>query len=297
MGVITLPWSMVQDQQNQVKANSVHVDDNFNTLLNATNGKLEADGSIVPTADLPMGNHKITGVATPTNSGDAATKGYVDTLSVSCVKLTGAQTVGGVKTFTSSPVVPTPTNNTDACTKKYVDDGLAGCVKTSGNQTIAGAKTFTNWTKLSGGGETTTPAVTYNDNQFATTAFVNNFLRKSFSNTAPTLTQISTSSEYSSGDIALSQSFKNFDYIMVFYGNDASQNNNVSIMPTWQLDWLLTHTVSGKSVLLGSTISLQSGIYGVSYWTIKPYADGTTATLFKVAFENSIIHTVYGFNL
>ena len=146
MGVITLPWSMVQDQQNQVKANSVHVDDNFNTLLNATNGKLEADGSIVPTADLPMGNHKITGVATPTNSGDVATKGYVDsadtTLSATCVKLTGAQTVGGVKTFTSSPVVPAPTNNTDASTKKYVDDGLAGCVKTTGNQTIAGTKTF-----------------------------------------------------------------------------------------------------------------------------------------------------------
>lgn len=78
MSVITLPWSMEQDRINQIKANSVHVDDNFNTLLNAVNNKLEKDGSVVPTADLPMGSHKITGLATPTASGDAANKGYVD---------------------------------------------------------------------------------------------------------------------------------------------------------------------------------------------------------------------------
>ena len=38
------------------------------------------------------------------------------------VKLTGDQTIAGVKTFTSSPVVPTPTTNFQAATKKYVDD-------------------------------------------------------------------------------------------------------------------------------------------------------------------------------
>lgn len=150
MGVITLPWSMEQDRENQIKANSVHVDDNFNTLLNATNGKLEADGSIVPTADLPMGSHKITNLAAPTLNGDAATKGYVDsrdsTLDATYVKLSGAQTIAGVKTFSSSPVVPTPTTNMQASTKKYVDDSITtlsnACVKLSGNQTIAGTKTF-----------------------------------------------------------------------------------------------------------------------------------------------------------
>lgn len=151
MGVITLPWSMEQDRENQIKANSVHVDDNFNTLLNATNGKLEADGSITPTADLPMGSHKITGLATPTLNGDAATKGYVDsrdsTLDATYVKLTGAQTVAGVKTFSSSPIVPTPTTDMQASTKKYVDDniisaGSSAFVKLTGNQTIAGTKTF-----------------------------------------------------------------------------------------------------------------------------------------------------------
>ncbi|HSX32978.1 MAG TPA: hypothetical protein VLF91_01430 [Candidatus Saccharimonadales bacterium] len=43
------------------------------------------------------------------------------TLSV-FVKTTGAQSIDGVKTFTSSPVVPAPTNGTDAATKDYVDN-------------------------------------------------------------------------------------------------------------------------------------------------------------------------------
>lgn len=37
------------------------------------------------------------------------------------VKLTGDQTVAGVKTFSSSPIVPTPTANTHAVNKEYVD--------------------------------------------------------------------------------------------------------------------------------------------------------------------------------
>ena len=42
------------------------------------------------------------------------------------VALTGDQTVGGVKTFTSSPVVPAPTTDLQAATKKYVDDNAGG---------------------------------------------------------------------------------------------------------------------------------------------------------------------------
>lgn len=80
MANVTLPYSMEQDRINQVKANSVHVDSNFNTLLEAVNNKLDKDGTTVATADLPMGNHKVVGLATPENSGDATTKGYVDAL-------------------------------------------------------------------------------------------------------------------------------------------------------------------------------------------------------------------------
>ncbi len=78
MGAITLPYSMEQDRINQVKANSVHIDDNFNTLLNAVNGKLDADGSTTATNNLPMNGYKVVNLGTPTSSGDAATKGYVD---------------------------------------------------------------------------------------------------------------------------------------------------------------------------------------------------------------------------
>ena len=74
-----LPYSMEQDRIEQVKANSVHVDDNFNTLLNAVNNKIDKDGTMTITGDIPMNSHKITTLATPTASGDAATKGYVDT--------------------------------------------------------------------------------------------------------------------------------------------------------------------------------------------------------------------------
>lgn len=42
------------------------------------------------------------------------------------VKLTGNQSVAGVKTFTSSPVVPTPTADMQVATKKYVDDNSGG---------------------------------------------------------------------------------------------------------------------------------------------------------------------------
>jgi len=41
---------------------------------------------------------------------------------VSAVALTGDETVAGVKTFTSSPIVPTPTTDMQASTKKYADD-------------------------------------------------------------------------------------------------------------------------------------------------------------------------------
>lgn len=57
-----------------------------------------------------------------------------------------AQTFGGVKTFTSSPVVPTPTTNYQASTKKYVDDGLATKENTltKGNLTAGSTKISVN---------------------------------------------------------------------------------------------------------------------------------------------------------
>lgn len=66
----------------------------------------------------------------------------------SVVKLTGNQNVAGVKTFSSSPVVPDPTTSDQAATKNYVDLATTGVatdatvVKLSGDQTVNGVKTF-----------------------------------------------------------------------------------------------------------------------------------------------------------
>lgn len=136
MSTLNLPYSMVADRDAGIKANAQHVDDDFNAVKTAVDGKLDLDGTSVPTADIPMGSHKITGVATPTASGDAATKGYVDsqvsTLSGNCVKLSGNQTIAGTKTFSSTI---SGSINGNAAT---VTNG----VYTTGNQTIAGTKTF-----------------------------------------------------------------------------------------------------------------------------------------------------------
>lgn len=124
MGVITLPANVETDRQNGIKANSVHVQGNFDALLAAVNKKLENDGSILPVADLPMNNHKITNMATPTASGDAATKGYVDN---NACMLAGSQTITGDKSFTGTTTAVTQTttdNSTKVATTAFVVDVL-----------------------------------------------------------------------------------------------------------------------------------------------------------------------------
>ena len=120
MSVITLPWSMEQDRENQIKANSVHVDDNFNTLLTGVNNKLDLDGTSTPTADIPFGGHKATNLGTPTVSADAATKGYVDSKLLSYATLASP-------VFTGTPKAPTAAatdDSTQIATTAFVKDVL-----------------------------------------------------------------------------------------------------------------------------------------------------------------------------
>ena len=58
----------------------------------------------------------------PTNS----LEDIIDTLDSSIVKLTGEQTINGVKTFASSPKVPSPIYDNDAVNKQYVDAYAGG---------------------------------------------------------------------------------------------------------------------------------------------------------------------------
>jgi hypothetical protein len=143
---------MEQDRQNNVKANSIHVDENFDTLLTATNKKLEQDGSVVPTADLPMGSHKITGLATPTVSGDAATKGYVDSALLLKANLASP-------TFTGTPSAPTPSatdNSTQIATTAFVVSVLetmypVGSIYIGTQNTCPMGSFFGTWTLVSSG--------------------------------------------------------------------------------------------------------------------------------------------------
>lgn len=88
---------------------------------------LKHDGSVIPTQDLSMGDHKITNLKTPTTGTDAATKAYVDQ-KVSDAANGGASAV--VEEFTkdvdasgySLKNLKDPSDAQDASTKKYVDD-------------------------------------------------------------------------------------------------------------------------------------------------------------------------------
>jgi len=77
--------------------------------------------------------------------GESTLKDQVDVLQAAIagkVGLTGNETVAGIKTFSSSPIVPAPTTDLQVSTKKYVDDLAALKVALTGDETIAGVKTF-----------------------------------------------------------------------------------------------------------------------------------------------------------
>lgn len=161
-----------------------------------TTGTQIIDGMKKFTGDVNFGDHIVKGVANPVDGNDVANKSYVDErigaipsstvitasngvtrvgddlqADATVVRTAGAQTVGGLKTFTSQISfsdrrivdIGTPTQPTDGVNKSYVDtlvagssyaagDGLAlsgrtfavdaSVVRTAGAQTIGGFKSF-----------------------------------------------------------------------------------------------------------------------------------------------------------
>ncbi len=95
-------------------------------------------GNSAGTSQINMNNNKIIGLDTPTLATDAVTKGYTDGLDAQNVKLTGDQTIAGIKAFSSIPeCIPMPTKNDQLANKQYVDS-VAGTptlsqVLTAGN--------------------------------------------------------------------------------------------------------------------------------------------------------------------
>lgn len=103
MSQISIPWSMVTDTINNLHANGVHCDDNFNTLLDAVNNKVDVDGTSTMAADLSMNSYKITNLLAGTNPGDAINKYQLDTAIASIPKATDA-VLGLVKVGTNIDV-------------------------------------------------------------------------------------------------------------------------------------------------------------------------------------------------
>ena len=74
----------------------------------------------------------ITNLSTPTNSGDAATKGYVDTADALKLNLSGG-TMSGVIAMGTNKItgLGTPTLTADAATKGYVDTAVSNLIDTA----------------------------------------------------------------------------------------------------------------------------------------------------------------------
>lgn len=88
----------------------------LNQLENVTPGTSGAEN---------VGSAAITGLTGTTIHSQLSSIATADTNNV---KLTGNQTIDGVKTFSSSPIVPTPTTDYQASTRKFVTDSVMGIV-------------------------------------------------------------------------------------------------------------------------------------------------------------------------
>ncbi|MEJ0072642.1 MAG: hypothetical protein WDN27_00930 [Candidatus Saccharibacteria bacterium] len=118
------------------------------TAANATTssvGLVELAGDLGGTATSPTVVSTHLASALPVNQGGtgSATQNFVD--------LTNAQTVGGVKTFTSLPAIPTttPTNASQVASKSYVDSqigALSGGFTASNDTNASGNRTLVSGT-------------------------------------------------------------------------------------------------------------------------------------------------------
>ena len=82
----------------------------------------------------PMGGSGITNYISDVSNAQNLVS--LSALNSSAVKTTGDQTIGGLKTFSFSPIVPTPTADYQVSTKKYVDDKLSNAILYAGNAAI-----------------------------------------------------------------------------------------------------------------------------------------------------------------
>jgi len=111
-----------------------HTDLTAVNKISESGGQITFDGDFVApqtTDDLTEGstNLYMSGAEKAKLAGVEALADVTDAANVAssgAVMNTGDETVAGVKTFSSSPIVPTPTTNMQTATKLYVDDHTSG---------------------------------------------------------------------------------------------------------------------------------------------------------------------------
>lgn len=89
----------------------------------------------------------------------------------------------------------------------------------------------------------------------------------------------------SGGDITLSESYLNYDAIMIWGGGD---DNYVitNIIPTYQLKFMFEQTTKASFDIFGSWL----------YWILYNYANNSTETFWRCHTQNSRLYAVYGIN-
>ena len=122
-----LEAKITQEVENRTEADNAIKQE----IANLTNGTtampyVKKSGDTM-TGALDMQNHKVTNVAAPTETADAANKGYVDTAISGLTN--GTTAMPYVKkagdTMSGALNLPAPTENANAANKKYVDDADA----------------------------------------------------------------------------------------------------------------------------------------------------------------------------
>ena len=134
MSQISLEYSMVTDTLNNLHANGLHLDSNFNALLDAVNNKVDVDGTSTMAADLSMNSYKITNLLAGTNPGDAVNKYQLDS-AISSIPKASTGAFGLAKVGTNITVNDGVISVSDATTSSK------GVVQLGRTNTIANANT------------------------------------------------------------------------------------------------------------------------------------------------------------
>jgi len=138
-GVLTVPDTIATGETIVVPAGRIAVLPNVQV-----DGDLVVEGSVF----IPSGS---TYTITTVNATEIYQDGNQVANDNAVVHNTGDENVGGVKTFTNSPIAPTPTTGMQVANKDYVDTSIAGVDLTGYLQDVGNSLTSAGYVVLSNG--------------------------------------------------------------------------------------------------------------------------------------------------